>query len=462
MDLRFTLEGILQDLAVFSPEIVLVFGSIVFLISGLVTSDRRILTAVYVVVLLISLFFLSPESGSYFEDFVRLDDTSYALKIIFITAGALLPVFGRKDHQLEFYFLSIALVVGSMFMVSFTNLLLIYLSIELTSYSGYLLAGLRFSKKGTEAALKYLLFGGVSSAIMLFGISLLYGSSGSMLLTDLEFNYLSTSGIILFFAGVLFKASVFPLHLWVPNTYQGAPGDSVALFSVVPKLAGFGLIYQLLPLLKEDHFELLSSLLMVLALISVLWGTLSALVQKNIKRLISFGAIAHSGFLLPLVVISPRMEIQGFLYYAVVYAIMSYGAFYLVDTMEKKLNKSIFLQDINGFGRVNGVWASMFVIVLISLIGLPPAGGFTAKLILFSQVWVSFEQIGSNLWLTYFLVGILSTVASLFFYLRIPYHMFLMEASHSGQVRRFEIALATFFVTALLILFFYPSILDSV
>ncbi len=461
MDLKETLSGILADLEVLTSELILISGSVLLLIAGLTRFGRQ--TKLLVGALVVSaLFLLDNVSGRYFNDFLILDPVAVFLKYIFLFTTAGILLFDRKKHLSEFYFLVIAVLVGSMFMVSVTNLLLIYISIELTSYAAYLLTGIDNNQKSSEAAFKYLLFGGVSSALMLYGISLIYGSTLSLNLEELQWEATSAGGLILLFAGLLFKTSVVPFHIWTPGTYQAAPTDAVTYFSIVPKLAGFGLIYHVINAVDPVFQNEITILIGSLSIITILWGTFGAILQKNAKRLISYGAIAHSGFLLPLVFVDYGGGIDAFGYYALIYAVMNLGIFYFLHVAENELGDNLKITDFSGLGGQNGIIGASVVVILVSLIGLPPTAGFTAKLVMFTSVWMEFKTDQLMIWLALFVMGLLSSVVSLYFYFRIPYYFFLKQ--DAGRKVKFPVKnvwVTTIFALSLLYLFIQGDILDN-
>jgi NADH-quinone oxidoreductase subunit N len=372
-----------------------------------------------------------------------------------------LLIFKQQKHQKpEFYFLMLAVLAGSLFMVNSNHFLLLYISIELASYGSYFLTGFRFTKHASEASFKYLLFGGVSSGIMLFGISLLYGSGFTMQLDSIASTPLSQVGIAMFMAGVLFKTSIVPFHIWTPSTYQIAPTDAVAFFSIVPKLAGFGLLYHVVSGLPADLSATMVPMLILLSIISIIWGTFSAIPQKDVKRLISYGAIAHSGFILPLCLMDNENGLSAFSYYTIIYAIMNLAIFFFVQLHEKRGN--IRLMDLAGLGKRFPLIGVLSVIMVIALVGLPPTAGFIAKLFLFSTAWLTYQDTQLTIWLVFVVVGILSSAVSLYFYLRIPFfYFFQKDRGYEFKFRKHHIMLLTFFAIVLLYLFIQPEILDS-
>ena len=346
-------------------------------------------------------------------------------------------------------------------MMKANSILLIYLSIELVSFVSYILTGLSFNKKGNEAAIKYLLYGTLSSSILLFGLALTYGETGSFALSEWDGSYfnslVSQVGLFLIVLGLFFKISVFPMHTWVPATYESAPADAVAVISIIPKLAGIVLLQRLISHSEIGLSSWVYQLILLLGVGTVLVGTLGALNQNNCRRMISFGAVAHSGFLLPFAFLTSSTSADAFWWYAVVYSLMNVGVFYLIDQFERKgvMNNSHY-----SLGKNEVVIGVTFTVMLISLVGLPPFAGFTAKLFLFTALWESYLLSDNSLILIYMVISVAATVAALFFYLRIPYHLFLSKEEPTTSIE-FSIStkfIATIFAIAMLLLFFVPKL----
>lgn len=451
------LQEILAQLPVVKAEATLIITAVALIIVGLFTTNHTILKLIYGLGILSAFIVLPRVTGEFFNGQYLSDGISIFLKRLFLLAGILVMLYREEtERPSEYLFLFVSLMLGSFLMVSASNFLLLYLAIEITSYSAYFLTGFRFDKKSSEGAFKYYLFGAVSSAIMLFGISLIYGATGSLDYTAIT-NVLGHAGFLLMLMGLLFKTSVVPFHLWTPGTYEAGPTQAVALFSVVPKLAGFGVIYQLFSL---NQMRSTIVILLVLAILTIIWGTFSAIRQENAKRLISYGAIAHSGFILPLVLIDKPHMLNAFGYYAVIYALMNLSIFYFISIHEK--NDIHNTRDYAGLGKVFPLLGVAGIIIFVSLVGLPPTGGFTAKLLLFTSVFRMYEWSQDAVWLTYFAVGILSSAVSLFYYFRIPYYYFLKDKERSNIViGRVEITIATFFGLALFWIFIWPDNLDK-
>lgn len=431
-------------------------GAISILLMGLYKPKLIVLKGIFAIVLAAAWLFANKTSGYYFFNQWRIDDISVFLKYLLTITGLLLLLFkDRKKYNAEYYFLMLSVFVGSFLMLSAYHFLLVYLAVEITSYASYFLTGWEEKKKSIEGTVKYYLFGAVSSAVMLFGMSLVYGDTGSLYFTGVKTG-LGEVGVGLLLVGLLFKTSVAPFHIWSPGAYQVGPTQSVALFSVVPKLAAFGLIYHLSQIYLSGE---IGSMLLLLAIFSIIFGTLSALRQQNVKRLLAYGAVAHSGFLLPLVVFPMDMMQQAFAIYAVIYAIMNVAVFYLVDLHEE--GKELNMERLSGLGKMYPYAGAAWVIILIALTGLPPTAGFTAKFYLFSAVWSLWVLEGDSLLMVFFVVGIISSAVSLFYYLKVPYYYFFKEQKyHSTRIIHVHTLIATFFAILLLLMFIQPDILN--
>lgn len=398
------------------------------------------------------------------------------LKLIILFAGmltVLLSGFNDQNKKTgEYYIVIMGLMIGAMLLINTTNLLLLYLSIEMLSISAYILTGFGFTRNANEAALKYLLFGAISSAIMLFGISLLYGFTQSLDLGAMDFSALLSSGgepalilaNILFMMGLLFKIAAIPMHVWLPDVYQTAPTPAVALFSVVPKVAALVVLLKLTALFSFK-FELLIPILAVVAMASMLVGNFSAIWQNNAKRLLGYSSIAHTGFLLVAIVANSTIGHQAFVYYAIVYLIMSFGAFLSVIAIERQF-ETTDIRQYAGLGKYMPWMSVLLVVLMISLTGLPPTAGFTAKLLVFTSLWEAYAQSQSGLLLLLFIFGLLNTVVSLFYYLKIPYYLFFKESDKGRKALHAPGAmmnlLGTILVLLLLLLFFKPDWLMNI
>ena len=459
MKINEQLLEIQEHFGVISSEVILIIGSIILLILGILKAPLFWIKGVMAAVLCGSFVFAPKLQGLFFTQTIIRDDLSFLMNQLLPSVTLAVLCFKTQKHQsYEFYFLLMSALIGSLFMVGSHNLLILYLAIELTSYSSYLLTGFDFKAKGSEAALKYLLFGGLSSAVMLFGISLLYGAHHSLYLHDMEFSMLDVMGLLFFLSGLFFKTAIVPFHIWMPTTYQGAPTDAVAFFSTVPKIAGFAALYHVFKWANDLFNPFLEHLILFLAIVTLLWGNLCALRQTDIKRMLSYGAMAHSGFILPLCLFVETYSL--FKYYVVIYAIMNILAFLFVQLHENE-GENLSLSQFSGLGMKFPFLGGISVVWAIALVGLPPTGGFMAKLFLFSSAWNYYESMNSLYWLAFMGLGILSSAASLYFYLRVPYfYFFKKDQGKKLGISKMHFAILALLACTLIFLFIQPNILD--
>jgi NADH-quinone oxidoreductase subunit N len=358
------------------------------------------------------------------------------------------------------------------------NLLMIYLSIEIVSVSSYILTTIEKTRKSTESGLKYILFGASASAVMLYGMSLLYGMTGTLDIASPDFSrgisqidsVASTVAIILTISGFLFKISASPFHVWTPDVYESAPTPVVAFFSVAPKIAGFLVairFYSAVP----NNLQIITA---VLAMASITFGNFSALWQNNAKRLLAYSTIAHSGFMLIGLVTMSQLGVTSVVFYLIVTLFTNLAAFLLVDYTEQLLvisNQLLeepqitnsgsppdqsLITNFKGLGRINPFYGIMMLILMISLAGLPPTAGFFAKLNIFSALWETYQTTNQPILLWLFIFGLLNTAIALFFYLKIPFMMFFKEPLENQEfdLNSKQYFLAIILVLPILILFF--------
>ncbi|MEZ0483648.1 NADH-quinone oxidoreductase subunit N [Fibrella aquatica] len=380
------------------------------------------------------------DRGSFFLDLIFLDNQAILIKGV-IAFGAIAVVLwetgvwypanqerlvNRRQLPTEWYALLVALVLGLFLMSMAVNLLSIYLSLELVSISSYLLTGLVADRKASEGGLKYLLFGAVSSAVMLYGMSLLYGLTGTLDITSTVFVVeLAKNGTVALVAGLLttsgllFKLSAVPFQIWTPDAYEAAPIPVAAFFSIGPKAAALLVLMRLLSAMPVAGMQ---TPLAVIALASILIGNLSALRQTDAKRMLAYSTIAQAGFLLVGVTALSDAGFQAAVFYVATYLFISLAAFFLIDALAP--NGSLRMADFAGLGFTSPLLAVCLTVVAWALTGLPPTVGFTAKLLSFSALFSAY-QLSGNPWLIWlFGLGLANAVISLFYYLRIPFLLF--------------------------------------
>ena len=379
----------------------------------------------------------------------------------------------QKNFVGEFYALLLSMVLGLCLMTMSVNLLMIYLSIEIVSIASYILTSIEKTRKSTESGLKYILFGATSSAVMLYGMSLLYGMTGTLDITSPDFSrglaqidHLASSvAIILTISGFLFKISAAPFHIWTPDVYESAPTPVVAFFSVAPKIAGFLVAIRFYSAVPNQ----LQNITAVLALASITFGNFSALWQTDAKRMLAYSTIAHTGFILVGLVTMSQLGMNAIVFYLVIMLFTNLAAFLLIDFFQLSVNSkqenrppllqqfsNSTIQQFRGLGRVNLFYGVMMLIVMISLAGLPPTAGFMAKLNIFTALWESYQSTHQSILLWLFIFGLLNTAISLFFYLKIPFMMFFKEPldNQHFELNSKQYFLAIILILPILILFF--------
>ncbi len=344
----------------------------------------------------------------------------------------------KPTLPLEWYSLLVAMTLGLFLMTISVNMLSIYLSIELVSICSYLLTALTADRKASEGGIKYLLFGAISSAIMLYGMSLLYGMTGTLDLTANAF-ISGLSGqdapvvavaMLLTLAGLLFKIAGVPFHVWTPDAYEAAPVPVAAFFSIAPKAAGILVLMRIVTALPAESAgsdvtaTVLQTPLAVLALAGILIGNLSALRQTDAKRLLAYSTIAHAGFLLVGVVALTDAGFQAVLFYAGTYLFISLAAFFLIDLLARSNDSDLTISHFAGLGPKQPLLAIALTVVMLALTGLPPTVGFTAKLLAFSALYEAYQQTGNGWLLALFGLGLLNALISLVYYLKIPFLLF--------------------------------------
>jgi NADH-quinone oxidoreductase subunit N len=363
-----------------------------------------------------------------------LDAFAIFFKVLFIAAIGMVVLlsddFLRESRYSawEYYSLLAFALCGMMFMVSGVHLITIYTGLELMSLSSYILAGYYKNEiKSTEAALKYFVLGAVSSAILLYGISLIYGVCGSLNLFDIAkaMSTLITNdalmfGIMLLGAGLCFKVAAVPFHVWTPDVYEGAPTPITAFLSTGSKAAAFAIFARIF-YVGLPHFQLdWSNVLATIAALSMILGNLAAITQDNVKRMLAYSSIAHAGYVLMGIIALNATGIRGVLLYSVVYVFANLGIWSTVLMMRRHEYAGERVDDFEGLSKRAPFWAFAMFVFLLSLGGIPPTAGFLGKYFLFAAA----VQAGFG-WLA--VIAVLMSAVSMFYYLRLVVAMYLRE-----------------------------------
>ena len=440
--------GPIESLSYFVPELILGVAVIVLILLDLFVRRKELLglgALVAVVLSLITVVWMLPDRGDafLFNRMIVHDQFSVFFKVIFALATFAtiwMSLDSREVDRMsqgEYYAVLLASSLGMYFMATATNLLMAYLALEFVSLTSYVLTGmLRHDRRSGEASLKYLIYGGVASGAMIYGMSWIFGLTGTMDYAGISAALAAGQGsslalfiaVLLTLSGFGYKIAAVPFHMWAPDVYTGAPIPITAFLSVGSKAAGFALLlrffYPGLSVLGADgQWEALGGagwpqIILVLSMISMTVGNLAALQQDNIKRLLAYSSVAHAGYMLMGVVVLNDEGLRSILFYLIVYYMMNIGAFAIVMLVANASGR----EDIESFRglawRGGAIPAAAMAVFLFSLAGIPPFAGFIGKFYLFAAV------IRAEFYLLA-LVGGLNSVVSLYYYARIIRTMFL-------------------------------------
>ena len=442
----------------FKPEIYLSVLFMLLIVIDLVAKGKKnnLLSITTLLGLAGSIYFIFKQqfmpAGELFFGMYVLDEFAIFFKYFFVLSGILAVIITMADDQFEsevksmgeYYALIVAMVIGMIMMASSADMMMIFLSMELVSFSAFILTGyFKRNPRSSEAALKYLVYGAVSSGLMVYGFSLIYGLTGQTNLINIS-SELSLHGYdpllmilatLLVLAGFGYKIGAVPFHFWAPDVYEGAPTPITAYLSVASKAAGFALLmrffYIAVPHGGPVYEDILGinwvSLLILISVASMIYGNVVALWQKNVKRLLAYSSIAHAGYHQLGVIVMDAFGTQATLLYLLSYFLMNFGAFYVVILIANKTG-SENLEDYRGLGKKMPLAGAALTVFLISLVGLPPTFGFIGKLMIFSAL---LSKGSLYLWLA--LIGIMTSVISLYYYMLIPLNMYLRESPSSEE-----------------------------
>jgi NADH-quinone oxidoreductase subunit N len=335
-----------------------------------------------------------------------------------------------RVNQAEYYVLLLCSTLGMVVMAASNDLITVFLGLELMSLALYVLVGFRRSRlESNEAAMKYFLLGAFASGFLLYGIALLYGATGTTnlnamarFLTDSPMlgNPLLLAGLLLLLVGFGFKVAAVPFHMWTPDAYEGAPTSVTAFMSVGAKAAGFAALLRVVLHVMGDLQGQWAPVLSWVAILTMTVGNVTALLQTNLKRMLAYSSIAHAGYLLVAVVAGGRDGASAALFYLAVYAFMNLGAFGILTLFGKGPEERVMLSDVAGLGFRQPLLAFMLTLFLISLGGIPPTAGFMGKVYVFGAA----VQAGL---VPLVVVGVLNSVVSVFYYLRVTVAMYMEE-----------------------------------
>jgi NADH-quinone oxidoreductase subunit N len=465
-------EQLFIDLISVYPEILMAIFALVLIVIDVIAGEKSKAGVGYFgVAFIIIAVLLSPSSGSItgFNNMLVWDNFSYVFFLIFAVAFVLAVLssfqyFRSKNMNFgETYILLFFSVLGMLFMVSANDLTIFYVGLETMAIAMYVLAGInKKCQKSNEAGVKYFLVGAFSSAIFLFGLSYVYGLTGSMNYSEiaaaLQADHSSLGikfGLLLMFIGFAFKISAVPFHMWAPDVYTGAPTPITAFMTVAPKAAAFGALIRFVLVAAAPAAEQWTLFFTILAVVTMTYGNLVALVQDNVKRMLAYSAIAHAGYMLiGLVTMTPE-GIKAISLYMLIYAFMNIGAFTVISVLK---NKSMIdderIESFAGLAKKNPLVAFAMLLFMFSLAGIPPLAGFVGKFYIF------IAAIKSELyWLA--IVGVLNSALGCYYYLRVTIYMYFKDSEYDTELNLSSASFVVTFIAALVVVLggFFPSYL---
>jgi NADH-quinone oxidoreductase subunit N len=463
----------MENISFFLPEIFLTISILITLMIGVFFKNSYVLVTsiIYGIVIALTLIILNSfdESFKLFSDsFVSNSFTNFFKILILVGTLFILLITQNfiKETKINYFEYSLVLllsVLGMFIMISANDLILFYLGLELQSLSLYILASLdRENLKSNESGLKYFILSSLASGLLLYGCSILYGFSGS---TNFEIIKLNTNtenigtvfAMVFVLVGLAFKVSAVPFHMWTPDVYEGAPSSVTSFFAVVPKIAGIAVFIRFMQIPFGEIADQWQPILIFISLSSMILGAVAAIGQSNIKRLIAYSSIGHIGFALAGISTNTLTGYSSSIAYITIYVIMNLGIFACIFLMKKDGRYCENLTDLSGISKRHPMLSISLLIILFSLAGIPPLAGFFAKFYIFMSV------IESKMYMLA-IIGLLSTVISAFYYLRIIKIIYFDDANKSfDQIKNFGISTTLILSSFILITFFmYPSFLNNI
>jgi NADH-quinone oxidoreductase subunit N len=442
-----------RDFFYLLPELVLGGGALVLLVADVLVPKTRqgILAVVTLITLGATAAALIPVAGAHVSvarGLLAVDGFALFFKVLFLAAATLTVLMSVRYLDVEnasageYYFLILCATLGMMFMAGGTDLITLFIGLETMAVSFYILTGfIKPNRRSNEAAIKYFLLGAFSLGILLYGMSLMYGLSGS---TNLRAIATALAGqtrdprlvlaVVLVVAGLGFKIAAVPFHMWAPDVYEGAPTPVTAFLSVGSKAASFAMtlriLVEALPAMRlgpaESSLLGWSTMLYVLAVLTMTWGNMAALTQSNLKRMLAYSSIAHAGYVLIGLVAGTQRGVTAALIYLMIYGFMQMGAFAIIVMLRRGDSLGDELKDFNGLYFRSPFAAFAMLFFMLSLGGIPPTAGFMGKFWLFSAAIES-----GYVWLA--VIGVLNSAISLYYYVRIVVFMWLKNEPSGSE-----------------------------
>ena len=435
-----TIPGL--DWAAITGPLTLVIAALVLLVADLFITNKRVIAYLGLLGLLITAVLLIPQYSSTpraaFSDMIVSDPTAVVLQWILLLLTAITILFSVDYLQRlgiergEYYPLLLFCTAAMLFMTQGRNLIVQFLALEWLSIGLYVLAGFAYPKiRSEEAAMKYLLYGSFAAGFLIYGVALIYGAVGTVDMPGiagavrdnpaLQNDPLLLGGAALVLIGFCYKISIVPFHMWTPDVYEGSPTPVAGYMSAATKVAGFAAVFRVVQLaLPPTVFPSWQLALAILAALTMIVGNLTAVVQLNVKRMLAYSSVAHAGFILVGLVAYTPDGLQAFLYYLLAYGLTNLGAFAVVIALENAGEERFDLGALAGLGWRRPLLGAAMTIFMLSLAGVPPIAGFFAKFLVFTAAYRA-----GYWWLA--LIGLLTSVISAFYYLRIIVNMYMRE-----------------------------------
>ena len=435
-----------------APEFwVLVMACVIMIVDLFLREERRgiihmlaMVTVIFAAIITLRADYLVEgiQSVTVFKDSFIRDPMGDVLKVFSFVIMGLIFTYSKfylrsfKMFRSDFYTLSLFALLGVMLLISANSMLMIYLGLELISLSVYALVAFdRDSGRGSESAMKYFVLGSMASGILLYGMSMIYGATGTLVLPEIAEairtqgtdDILLVFGLVFVVVGIAFKFGVVPFHMWIPDVYEGAPPAVTLFISSVPKLAAFAMAYRFLSTGLGDLHVHWQSMLASLAVLSIILGNLAAIMQTNIKRMLAYSTISHMGFVMLGLIPGTAFGFGASMYYVIVYGLMSVAAFGMVILLSARGVEAEYLEDFKGLNQRNPFYAAIMGLVLFSMAGVPPMVGFFAKLMVLKAVIDA-----GMMWLA--IIAVVFAVIGAFYYLRVIKYMYFDDPDNETAI----------------------------
>ena len=462
----------INNFSIILPEIFLTLSVFSILMIGVFIKDSFNLIfnlTMMIIIITITIILTSPSNKEkiFLDSFIRDAFSNYfkiliLLSSLFVLNSSKKFIIDNKLDKFEYPIIILLSILGMFFMVSSNDLILFYLGLELQSLSLYILASIdRDNLRSTESGIKYFVLSALSSGLLLYGCSLLYGFTGS---TNFEvianqLNKENTGAVfamVFILVGLAFKVSAVPFHMWTPDVYEGAPTSITSYFAVVPKVAGLALLIKFMFVPFSNILLEWQTIIIFISIASMILGAVAAMVQKNFKRLLAYSSIGHIGYALAGVATGAISGYQSAIVYISIYVIMNIGAFSCLYLLKKDEQYKENISDLSGISKKHPLLAISLLIILFSLAGVPPLGGFFAKFYVFVAV-LEKEMYALAI------IGLLTTVMSAFYYLKIIKTIYFDDSISSFESTKNRSAQVSVFAscTILITFFLYPSFLNN-